>query len=136
MLLQRAPTVRDKLWMFGVPAGADNRYVKRWSNGTMWSSISPVEGTLYMGMSNMMYVYQNAGFSQSQQPGQRQNGDGFTTCPLDPRNRLNASSGVASEEHVWAARSLATMPGSVRPPILPHSQPPPAAAQPVDSRGG
>ena len=121
--------------MFGVPAGADNRYVKRWSNGTMWSSISPVEGTLYMGMSNMMYVYQNAGFSQSQQPGQRQNGDGFTTCPLDPRNRLNASS-VASEEHVWAARSLATMPGSVRPPILPHSQPPPAAAQPVDSRGG
>ena len=87
----------------------------------MWSSISPVEGTLYMGMSNMMYVYQNAGFSQSQQPGQRQNGDGFTTCPLDPRNRLNVSSSVASEEHVWAARSLATMPGSVRPPILPHS---------------
>ena len=32
--------------------------MKKWSNGTLWSSISPVEATLYMGMRNMVYVYQ------------------------------------------------------------------------------
>ena len=112
-----ASTVRDKLWMFGVPQGADNVYVKRWSNRTQWSSISPVEATLYMGMERMMYVYQNSGFSTSLLPGKRQNGDGYTTCPLDPLNMLNASASckgaaMVDPEHVWAADSLATMPAA------------------------
>jgi hypothetical protein len=67
-------------------------------------------------MRNMGYVHQNSGFSLSDAPGRRQNGDGWTTCPMDPLNMLaNLSAGRcagASAEHVWAANSRASMPAA------------------------
>ena len=47
-----AQTVRDKLWLFGVPAGANNQ---RWGLPRP-SRMTPVEGAFYLGVPNLFMI--------------------------------------------------------------------------------